>query len=228
MAKKNKSSSAAMAAMIFTSQAGQISTQAAMVWNEIKGKADCDLGNGISTDSFTVAAVNTKRIQTIQDIGSTVRTLVLGQGDKSIIFDKYDTVIRAWSTAPFTFQPFLVIQENGESITNTNYNGDSIPTALDNALGVQSQERILGPAHKAQLDYINGTPYWSVSLKVDFMPMIPRYVKSCQDREMTEDDPAYVEMRLGAIATGAAGTVVNYARLFDYLFHSKERKLSVM
>jgi hypothetical protein len=150
--------------------------------------------------TISIAAGNTKRVLDYHAISANV--ISKSSSDITVpMWNVYRRYLFCESASPFVITPVLCVMENGETVTNSDYNGNDMNTAIQAALGAED-------IAFAMLPSIQGIPNGDNSLfrcqfNVDLTRAANLYSQYFQQKEIEEQTAKVFELVL--VASGSAG-----------------------
>lgn len=180
--------------------------------------------NTPTSTTVTVAAGNTKRIQYLYDLGSTVNTLNAALDDSMAKYSSNIIRLDFHSTVPSSVQPWIVWMENGESPTASDYNGDDVYSATEAALGAQDHVTEWGPLVVGNYIRDAGSPLWTGSIEWELAPILNAYSAHSCKKELEEENP--LALFLGVtVCSQPAGTTIYRQSTYQYKSVKKSRNI---
>lgn len=187
--------------------------------------ADQYVGNNYAT-TITIAAAKYKRIQTLADEGSHIRTIASGVGNngQQVRFNRYEIFELLTSTLPFQCLPFITVSENGEVITATDSDSDSIKTPIISAVGAQATSLFFGSFKRST--YRSGLGY-TCEIKLNILKVASRYLDNFYSKEINESTPSYLELLIGVMVNGVANQTIGSSLNISYGLSLTRRKIPI-
>jgi hypothetical protein len=190
-------------------------------FNDIKALKDSLLEVSHTSGNFTIAAVNTMRIEELLDLGSDVSGKSTDQYSIPD-FRKYVVQMSFESALNFAVIPFVVLMENGETITSTNYNGVAVSTAIGNAIGNQAVNLVYGETAFSRFNTVQATESakHTCTLGIDVTPFVNAYALHYRNRLLTEQQAQV--LKIGVVVVGIAAQVVYYFKTIAEAWHQQD------
>lgn len=172
--------------------------------------------------TIVIAAANLIRVESLGEIGSTVKTVEDGLNSEISKWLRYAIEIEAWANSPFALVPFVAFLENGESIAATNNAGYDVSVAIETATGAQNKLLVYGPTAVGKMIMDGGTARWLTKITIDVANLMDSYAKYYREKEMAEENAGPLYLGIGAV--GQASLTINYDLKQGWAYAVKPRK----
>lgn len=198
-------------------------SNAMQVFNGIRNMSGAAVDFSNNSGTLTIAAGNLMRTQQITDVGTIVSTLSTSN-DTLPLFSAMRSYMDFDSASQFFIAPFVVVMENGESITASDYNGNNIGAAV---LATLTGDRSLyfGPAIRSQMYDANGTIRYRAKLNLDYSFLANAFSAHYARMKLEEEDPLVCQ--IGLCCVGIAAQQVAYRLQYVRVYANIQRELGI-
>jgi hypothetical protein len=175
--------------------------------------------------SITIQAGNYIRVSHVNSLYSLWSTLNT-ENDQEPHVDMYKINWDLYSSSQFVLYPFLLLTENGDSITTTDVSDGNIFAAINNAAGASDHAMVPLGSIVSRPDYRSAsTHYYQAKWESDLTGILQDYFKHCNRKEIQEENPLY--LHIGVAVRAAPGAVVNFGGWRRYVAHQNSRAASL-
>jgi hypothetical protein len=191
------------------------------LFNTIKGLIGASIRCSHSAvTTMTIAAANLNRVELIWDFGATVITHS-SEVSAQPMFVAMKRQQSFYSTAAFVITPFIVVLENGETITSHDDNGTDVKVAIEGSLPAQDYALALGPSFASKGFMDNGTRRHQLEMEVNLPEVANWFSRYYGEKEIDELTSKVVQ--LGFCVSGVASQQVSFDNHTFYGFYQKAR-----
>lgn len=190
---------------IFSSESLGINANPTYLFNGFKALNGASLELFQGQSSFAVAAANVWRIESFSVLSTTVAN-AFTSNDTMPWYKYQNFYMEMDSDNYFMAIPFLVLLENGESISSVNANTNNVDTAVKTALPAQTRNLIYGPVVKSTRFRDNGADRFRAKMGVSLAQFMNFYARHYRESLLKEQNALVLALGL-AIAGVATKTV---------------------
>jgi hypothetical protein len=179
------------------------------LFNEYKNLQGATLNVYNGSSSHATAAGNVFRTQLVKDLGTEIAALFTSDDTMPIFLERriyYDFQ----SDTQFLVIPFIVLLENGETVSAYDYNAtNGVAAAISGSLPAQTRNIVYGPVVKSHMIRDNGANLHICRTGLNFRSLANLYVKHYREYLMTEDSPFVLQLGI-TVQSVASKTIYWY------------------
>lgn len=207
--------SAARATFMYKSGLPVTEGNPTLLLNDMKDAEGSEIGVACGTQTISIAAANTQRVILDNDLGANVAAKFTGN-DLIPAFVDYKEIHYFYSATQFCVVPFVVLLENGETLTAANYAAASVVSAIQSALPAQTRNIVYGPMGVARQNADTAGVKYTCSLTVNLRGFANAYSQHYRKFSMEERSPLVLQIGLCFIGQASQNIIDNYSAILPY------------